>query len=180
MCSLAGCTTGSGIFAPILVVFMFSFLYEASHFFSLSCHSSKNRCGWEVDILTYAYLQTPTPYPHTHLHTHGYSIFTQTALLCQQPTLHKQMCHPRQKIFHFTRFCSSLLLSTTRQTNTLSCKRVHTESILYVLSVAQEEAVVNQLLVGVNTHIHPTIIQCLYNTFNRSHKEEWLYRTAFA
>jgi len=87
----------------------FSLLFFIS--VGLSWHSSKNRCGWEVDILTYAYLQTPTPYPHTLTHTdtvdsHQLLHFASSPRYTQTDALHKD-----KEIFHFTHFSLMLLAS---------------------------------------------------------------------
>lgn len=79
------CTTGSGMFAPF---YFFSSFFARQVIFGLSWHSSKNRCGWEVDILTHAYLQTPAPYPCTY--TRWYSVFTHTCSIL--PTTHTNRC----------------------------------------------------------------------------------------
>lgn len=172
------------------LLFFFFFFLRGKSFFGLSWHSSKNRCGWEVDILTYACLQTPTPYPHAQTHTHT---LTNTHTLIQYihtncstlPTTHATQTavpHETENIpfhtfllkfivaeYHQAAFKGSWhpkksqFLTQVRVKITLSCSplqtvienthRIHT----YMLSVVQEEAVVNQRLAGVNNlpYTHP-------------------------
>ena len=168
--SLAGRAAGCGVlpfFARQIIFLFFSFFFL---FFSLSWHSSKNRCGglgWysHLGIFTISCSSLPThthKHTHTHTHTHTlrYSTFTQTAPLCRQPTRHKQMWNIPFHMFFREVFNASLLLqSVVRQPKkkkkkegvgfsldsgwNINTLRIHT-------SVAEEEAVINQCLAGVN------------------------------
>lgn len=70
----------------------------------LRWHSSKNRFGLGVEILTYAYFYKLLLPTHSHInvcvHTCRYCIFTCTAPLCQQPT-ETDLAHEAENIpFH--------------------------------------------------------------------------------